>query len=525
MGVVFDTLPTNMGKKQGSAKSAQLGLDADRETDFGKWYIQVITRAELIEYYDISGCYVLRPNAYEIWEEVQRVLNNYIKESGVRNCYFPLLVSQASLTREESHLEGFSPEVAWVTRAGNSELGAPVAIRPTSETIMYPIFARWINSHRDLPLRLNQWSNVVRWEFKDAVPFIRSREFLWQEGHSVFATQEEADAEVLEILDYYQKVYEELLAVPIVPGRKSEKEKFAGADYTTTCEAFIPHNGRAVQGATSHCLGRTFSCKEMFNITYQTDDKETMYPIQNSWGFTTRSIGVAIMLHSDNTGMILPPRVAPIQIAIIPIHFKGKIEMVNEKAQWLHQLLKSSGLRVTLDDRPYNPGWKQNDHELHGIPLRVELGPRDVENSTVVVARRDKPGKENKVSLTLDESLPQALKDMLEDVHANLFQRAKELCDKQTVDVEKWEDFVPALNNKCRVLAPWCEQVSCENDIKKRSKEESEAGDAEESASTLTGAAKSLCIPFSQREIPEGTICFAGCGSAAKSWTLFGRSY
>merc|ERR1712130_327791 len=347
---------------------------------------------------------------------------------------------------------------------------------PTSETIMYPIFARWINSHRDLPLRLNQWSNVVRWEFKDAVPFIRSREFLWQEGHSVFATQEEADAEVLEILDYYQKVYEELLAVPIIPGRKSEKEKFAGADYTTTCEAFIPHNGRAVQGATSHCLGRTFSCKEMFNITYQTDDKETMYPIQNSWGFTTCSIGVAIMLHSDNTGMILPPRVAPIQIAIIPIHFKGKIEMVNEKAQ----LLKSSGLRVILDDRPYTPGWKQNDHELHGIPLRVELGPRDVENSTVVVARRDKPGKENKVSLTLDENLPQALKDMLEDAHANLFQRAKE---------------------------------------------ESEAGDVEESASTLTGAAKSLCIPFTQREMPEGTTCFTGCGSAAKSWTLFGRSY
>merc|ERR1712063_156336 len=524
MGLCLSLSRRNMGKKQGSDKSAQLGLDADRETDFGKWYIQVITRADLIEYYDISGCYVLRPNAYEIWEEVQRVLNNYIKESGVRNCYFPLLVSQAALTREESHLEGFSPEVAWVTRSGNSELGAPVAIRPTSETIMYPIFARWINSHRDLPLRLNQWANVVRWEFKDAVPFIRSREFLWQEGHSVFATQEEADAEVLEILGYYQKVYEELLAVPIIPGRKSEKEKFAGADYTTTCEAFIPHNGRAVQAATSHCLGRTFSSKEMFNISYQTDDKETMYPIQNSWGFTTRSIGVAIMLHSDNTGMILPPRVAPIQIAIIPIYFKGKIDLVNEKAQWLHKLLKASGIRVMFDNRPYNPGWKFNDHELHGVPLKVELGPRDVENNKVVIGRRDKPNKEDKIKLTIDDKLCENINNLLETMQAELFQSAKDKYAKQTVEVTKWEEFVPALNNKCIVLAPWCEEVACEDNIKKKSKEESEAS-SEESASSLTGAAKSLCIPFEQKPLPEGAECFCGCEKAAKSWTLFGRSY
>lgn len=231
------------------------------------------------------------------------------------------------------------------------------------------------------------------------------------------------------------------------------------------------------------------------------------------------------MLHSDNKGLVLPPRVAPVQVVIIPIHFKGKIEMVNEKAAWLTQLLKKAGIRAKLDDRPYSPGWKQNDHELHGVPLRVELGPRDVENSTVVVARRDKPAKEFKVSLTLNEDLPKVLHDLLEEVQANLFETAKAKTAAQTVDVTKWEDFVPALNNKCMVKAPWCEAVLCENDIKKRSKEEAEATGAEESASTLTGAAKSLCIPFEQREMAEGTLCFTGCGTAAKSWTLFGRSY
>jgi len=384
----------------------------------------------------------------------------------------------------------------------------------------------WQNGfhHRDLPLRINQWSNIVRWEFKDAVPFIRSREFLWQEGHSAFATKEEADAEVLEILNYYKKTYEELLAVPIIPGRKSEKEKFAGADYTTTCEAFIPHNGRAVQAATSHCLGQTFSKKEMFNITFSNDDGDVQHPVQNSWGFTTRSIGVAIMLHSDNQGLVLPPRVAPTQVAIIPIHFKKKIELVNEKAEWLYQTLKASGIRVMFDNRPYNPGWKFNDHELHGVPLKVELGPRDVENNKVVIGRRDKPNKEDKITLDMDDNLCDNVKKILEEMQDALFQKAKEACDNQTIEVTKWEDFVPALNQKCRVLAPWCEAVECENQIKKKSKEESEVTTGEET-STLTGAAKSLCIPFEQKPLPEGAVCFCGCGAPAKSWTLFGRSY
>jgi len=514
-----------MGKKGGSQKSAQLGIEADRDTDFGKWYTQIVTRADLIEYYnDVSGCYILRPNSYAVWEEVQAYLNNLIKESGVRNCYFPLLVSEQALTKEKSHLEGFSPEVAWVTKTGSSDLAVPVAIRPTSETIMYPTIAKWISSHRDLPMRLNQWTNIVRWEFKDAVPFIRSREFLWQEGHSAFATQEEADAEVLEMLGYYRQTYEELLAVPIIPGRKSEKEKFAGALYTTTCEAFIPHNGRAVQGATSHCLGQTFSCEAMFNITFSTEDGEVKHPVQNSWGFTTRSIGVAIMIHSDNKGVVLPPRVAPIQAAVVPIHFKNKTEVVDAKAQEVYDLLKKAGVRVMLDNRPYNPGWKFNDHELHGVPLKIELGPRDAESNSVVVARRDRPNKEDKIKLTIDDKLCENINNLLETMQAELFQSAKDKYAKQTVEVTKWEEFVPALNNKCIVLAPWCEEVACEDNIKKKSKEESEAS-SEESASSLTGAAKSLCIPFEQKPLPEGAECFCGCEKAAKSWTLFGRSY
>jgi len=514
-------------KQQGSEKSAQLGIEASKETEFGKWYTQVVTRGDLIDYYDVSGCYILRPNAYAVWESVQAKLNGLFKGSGVKNAYFPMFVSEAALTREKSHLEGFSPEVAWVTKAGDSELGSPVAVRPTSETIIYPIYARWIRTHRDLPLRINQWSNVVRWEFKDAVPFIRSREFLWQEGHSCYATQEEADLEVREILGFYQQTYEDLLAVPVVPGKKSEKEKFAGAYYTTTIEAFIPTNGRGVQAATSHCLGQTFSSKEMFNITFTDDNGEAKHPVQNSWGFTTRSIGVMLMVHSDNSGIVFPPRVAPVQVVILPMYFKGKTEAVDERADTILARLREAGIRCDVDRRPYNPGWKHNDHTLHGIPIRIEIGPRDVENNTLVVCRRDKPNKEDKISMTVDDSLISKLQEQMEDMHNCLLNNARERLKAQTVKVTTWDNFVPTLNQKCLVLAPWCEAVECENEIKKKSKEESEAAATtvdEEVGHTLTGAAKSLCIPFEQDPLPEGAVCFA-CGQQPKSWTLFGRSY
>jgi prolyl-tRNA synthetase family I len=298
----------------GQQKESLLGITTRKEDNFPKWYKEVITRAELIEFYDISGCYILRPWSYRMWEIVQGFFDGEIKKLGVRNAYFPCLVSKDALEREADHIAGFAPEVAWVTRSGQSEMQEPVAIRPTSETIMYPAYAKWIRSHRDLPLKLNQWANVIRWEFKHPVPFLRTREFLWQEGHSAFATLEEAGKEVLDILDLYRRVYEEILAVPVVPGKKSEEEKFAGGLYTTTVEAFIPQNGRGIQGATSHCLGQNFA--KMFSIQFEDPDKpgDKLYAWQNSWGLTTRTLGVLTMVHGDNKGLVLPPRVAPIQV-------------------------------------------------------------------------------------------------------------------------------------------------------------------------------------------------------------------
>jgi len=272
---------------------------------------------ELIEYYDISGCYILRPWAYSMWEQIKDFFDAEIKKQGVENCYFPLFVSAARLEAEKDHIEDFAPEVAWVTRSGQSELDVPIAVRPTSETVMYPVFANWIRSHRDLPMKINQWCNVVRWEFKHPTPFIRSREFLWQEGHTAFAGKAEADAEVRRILELYRRVYEELLAVPVVPGVKSEKEKFAGGLYTTTVEAFVPQTGRGIQGATSHCLGQNFA--KMFQIEFENKTGGRSMPWQNSWGCTTRTIGVAIMVHGDDKGLVLPPRVAPQQVVVVTI--------------------------------------------------------------------------------------------------------------------------------------------------------------------------------------------------------------
>ena len=298
-------------------KETGLGLTTSRDDDFGAWYSQVVVAGELIEYDDISGCYILRPWAYSMWEQIKDFFDAEIKKEGVENCYFPLFVSEARLEAEKDHIEDFAPEVAWVTRSGQSELDCPIAVRPTSETVMYPVIANWIRSHRDLPLKLNQWCNVVRWEFKHPTPFIRSREFLWQEGHTAFTTKAEADREVRRILELYRRVYEELLAVPVIPGVKSEKEKFAGGLYTTTVEAFVPATGRGVQGATSHCLGQNFA--KMFQIEYENQKGGRSMPWQNSWGCTTRTIGVAIMVHGDDKGLVLPPRVAPLQVVLVTI--------------------------------------------------------------------------------------------------------------------------------------------------------------------------------------------------------------
>ncbi|XP_003367590.1 proline--tRNA ligase, partial [Trichinella spiralis] len=323
--------------------SFRLGLETTKEGNFSEWYSQVITKAEMIEYYDISGCYIIRPWAFAIWEAIQAWLDRQIKLMDVANCYFPMFVSQAALEREKSHVKGFSPEVAWVTKSGQSEMSEPVAIRPTSETVMYSSFSKWIQSHRDLPLKINQWCNIVRWEFKHPTPFLRSREFLWQEGHTAHANKDDAVKEVHDILDLYARVYEELLAVPVIKGRKTDKEKFAGADFTTTIEAYIPTSGRGIQAATSHHLGQNFS--KMFDIVYEhpeTQKKENVY--QNSWGLTTRSIGVFTMIHSDNQGLVLPPAVAKVQVVIIPCGItssldKSVVKNIQDTCQLLNEEL------------------------------------------------------------------------------------------------------------------------------------------------------------------------------------------
>ncbi|CAL6382266.1 unnamed protein product [Bathycoccus prasinos] len=509
------------GKKPGAPsttnkemkKETKLGMHVGINEDFGAWYSQVVVEAELIDYYDISGCYILRPYAFTQWEYIQEFFNKEIKKLGVENAYFPMFVSQSRLEAEKDHIEDFSPEVAWVTRSGDSELECPIAVRPTSETVMYPHYANWIRSHRDLPLLLNQWCNVVRWEFKHPTPFIRSREFLWQEGHTAHATKKACDEEVRTILDLYRQVYEDLLAVPVIPGVKSEKEKFAGGLYTTTVEAFVPYTGRGIQGATSHCLGQNFA--KMFDITFENDKGGRSMVWQNSWGMTTRMLGVCYMVHGDDVGLRLPPRIAPIQVVIVTIPnsklSEEKAQMLKDNAEAIGKsLTDSASVRVKTDTRDnYTPGWKYSHWEVKGVPIRLEFGPRDLDNETCVLVRRDTSEKEVCKLADVNARVP----ELLVEIQQNMFNQAKAIRDTSTITVTEWKDFVPALDQKKMVLTPWCETKESEEEVKKRSSEESEGG-----------AAKTLCIPFIQPPLKEGTKCFI-TGKPATVWVLWGRSY
>lgn len=512
------------------AKSKE-GVSVTKSGNFHEWYTETITKSGMIDYYDISGCYILRPWSYAIWETIQQFLDSRFKSLGVKNCYFPMFVSEEKLKKEETHLEGFAPEVAWVTKYGNSDLAEPIAIRPTSETIMYPAFKNWIRSHRDLPLKLNQWNNVVRWEFKNPTPFIRTREFLWQEGHTAHATQAAADAEVRQILNFYTAAYKELLAVPMIQGIKTEKEKFAGADYTTTIEGFIPGTGRGIQAATSHALGQNFG--KMFNISAEGLEGEKIIPYQNSWGFTTRSIGVMVMTHGDDKGLVLPPMVAPTQVILIPIPFKDPTinKALFAKCNELFFMIKNnSDMRVDVDDREiYTPGWKYNHWELKGVPLRLELGPRDLENDQVRVVRRDTGEKIDVKIADLLVRLPLLLKQMQEE----MYEKAEREMMERIVTVMTWKEFVPALSRNCMVLAPFCNETEWEEKVKEKSKNESLAANGEDGAeeadnTAVSMGAKSLCMPFEQNEksnaMPEGTVCFIS-GKPATKWVLWGRSY
>ncbi|PKU48946.1 hypothetical protein llap_802 [Limosa lapponica baueri] len=510
------------GEGQGPKKQTRLGLEAKKEENLADWFSQVITKAEMIEYYDVSGCYVLRPWAYAIWEAIKNFFDAEIKKLGVENCYFPMFVSQAALEKEKTHIADFAPEVAWVTRSGKTDLAEPIAVRPTSETVMYPAYAKWVQSHRDLPIKLNQWCNVVRWEFKHPQPFLRTREFLWQEGHTAFATYEEAAEEVMQILDLYAQVYEDLLAIPVVKGRKTEKEKFAGGDYTTTVEAFISASGRAIQGATSHHLGQNFS--KMFEIVFEDPKKpgEKQFAYQNSWGITTRTIGVMTMIHGDNMGLVLPPRVACVQVVIIPCGITNSLseedkEALLRKCNEYRNRLLSVNIRVRADLRDnYSPGWKFNHWELKGVPVRVEVGPRDMKSQQFVAVRRDTGQK-----LTFSEhEAEDRLKQILEEIHTNLYNRASEDLRSHMVVANTMEDFQKELDSGKIVQIPFCGEIECEDWIKKTTARDQ---DLEPGAPSM--GAKSLCIPFQPlRELQCGTRCVCG-KNPAKFYTLFGRSY
>uniref|UniRef100_A0A7N8XEZ5 Bifunctional glutamate/proline--tRNA ligase n=1 Tax=Mastacembelus armatus TaxID=205130 RepID=A0A7N8XEZ5_9TELE len=510
------------GEGQGPKKQTRLGLEAKKEENLADWYSQVITKSEMIEYYDVSGCYVLRPWAFAIWESIKEFFDREIKKLGVENCYFPMFVSQAALEKEKTHIADFAPEVAWVTRSGKTELAEPIAVRPTSETVMYPAYAKWVQSHRDLPIKLNQWCNVVRWEFKHPQPFLRTREFLWQEGHTAFATKEEAAEEVLQILDLYARVYEELMAIPVVKGRKTEKEKFAGGDYTTTVEAFISASGRAIQGATSHHLGQNFS--RMFEIMFEDPKRpgEKQLAFQNSWGITTRTIGVLTMVHGDNMGLVLPPRVACLQVIVIPCGItaslpeKEKEELLAQCSKYMNRL-QGAGIRVKNDLRDnYSPGWKFNHWELKGVPVRLEVGPKDMQQRQCVAVRRDSGAK-----VTIPEAdVEEKLVAMLEDIQNSLYKKASDDLKNHMVAVDTMEQFQKELDQGKIVQIPFCGGIECEDWIKKITAKDQ---DLEPGAPSM--GAKSLCIPFSPlKTLQPGQMCVSG-KELAQYYTMFGRSY
>jgi len=467
-----------------------------REEDFSQWYTDVILKADLVDYAPVRGCMVIKPYGYGIWENIQKELNRRFEETGHKNAYFPLLIPESLLKKEAEHVEGFAPEVAWVTQGGSEQLTERLVVRPTSETIICAMYSKWIQSYRDLPLLYNQWCNVVRWE-KSTRPFLRTAEFLWQEGHTAHATEEEAQEETLRMLEVYREFAENVLAMPVVTGQKTEKEKFAGALRTYTMEALM-QDGKALQAGTSHNLGQHFA--KVFDIQYLDKDGQLKYVYQTSWGVSTRLIGGIIMVHGDERGLVLPPKVAPIQLVIVPIalHKEG----VLDKAKEIYGQLKKAGIRVELDDRDtQSPGWKFNEWELKGVPIRLEIGPRDIENNQVVLVRRD---NFEKSSVSMD-NLAETVIDMLDAVHNGLYQKALAMREEHTHVAHSLEEFVDALNNKKGfVKAMWCGNRECEDLVKEK-----------------TGATI-RCIPFKQEALGDKCIC---CGEEAKHMVYFGLAY
>ncbi len=485
-----------MAKNNGKMVEAITPMDED----FAKWYTDIVKKAELIEYTSVKGCMVIRPYGYAIWENIQRILDGMFKETGHENVCMPMFIPESLLQKEKDHVEGFAPEVAWVTHGGSEKLEDRLCVRPTSETLFCEHYSNIIHSYRDLPKLYNQWVSVVRWE-KTTRPFLRSREFLWQEGHTIHATAEEAIVETEQMLNVYADFCENALAMPVVKGRKTDSDKFAGAEATYAIEALM-HDGKALQAGTSHYFGDGFA--KAFDIQYTDKENKKVYPHQTSWGVTTRLIGAIIMTHGDDNGLVLPPAVAPIQVVIVPVamHKEGVIE----KATELYEKLKACGIRVKLDDTDNSPGWKFAEYEMKGIPVRIEIGPKDIENGQCVAVTRH---NREKTVISLEnnlETFAESVKAKLDDVHKGIYQKALENREKKSYACKDMDEIIKVLEERGDgfVKAMWCGDEACEDMVKEK-----------------TGVG-SRCIPFEQENISDKCVC---CGKPAKQMVYWGKAY
>ncbi len=463
------------------------------ETDFAQWYTDVVKKAELIDYTSVKGCMVIKPAGYAIWENIQSQLDKMFKESGVEKVYLPMFIPESLLQKEKDHVEGFAPEVAWVTHGGLNPLQERLCVRPTSETLFCDFYKNEIQSYRDLPKVYNQWCSVVRWE-KETRPFLRSREFLWQEGHTAHATAEDAEARTIQMLNIYAQFLEEYLAIPVIKGQKTEKEKFAGAEATYTIEALM-HDGKALQSGTSHNFGDGFA--KAFGIQYTDKDNKLKHVHQTSWGMTTRLIGAIIMVHGDDSGLVLPPAIAPTQVMIIPIqqHKEGVLEKAAELSE------KLGNFRVKVDDSDKSPGWKFSEQEMRGIPIRVEIGPKDIAANKCIICRRD---TREKIEANLDE-LESKVSEVLETMQKEMLERARAHREEHTYVAKNFDEFVKIFEEKTGfVKAMWCEEQACEDAIKEKL------------------AVTSRCMPFEQEQLSDVCVC---CGKPAKKMVYWGKAY
>ncbi|HEX6606152.1 MAG TPA: proline--tRNA ligase [Chloroflexia bacterium] len=491
-----------MAEPQTAADDASSYVEdiTDKSDDFSRWYTDVVLRAELADYSPVRGCMVIRPYGYTLWENVRDHLDVRIKRSGCVNAYFPLLIPKSFLEKEAEHVEGFAPQVAWVTKGGEDELAEPYAIRPTSEAIIGYMYAKWIQSYRDLPLLINQWANVMRWE-KVTRLFLRTAEFLWQEGHTVHATYDEAEERTLMMLDVYRALCEDDLAIPVVPGRKSEAEKFAGADRTYSIEALMG-DGKALQAGTSHNLGDHFA--RGFNIKFLDRDGAEKFAYTTSWGLSTRIIGALIMVHGDDQGLILPPKVAPFQVVFVPI-WRKETEKADVFASIgrLEHALQSAGVRTKVDwSENTTPGFKFNEWELRGVPLRIEVGPRDVREGKAVLVRRDTRAKE----AVSQDMLVERVQDLLKEIQQGIYDRAVRFRAEHTHWANSYDEFKQLIENRGFIEAWWCGDAACETQVKNDTK------------------ATTRCIPLDQSKHPGPGTCLV-CGKPASQWVIFARAY